>query len=301
MKFTKYRKIWFSISFIAIAIGVFAMVSNRMNNGSVLNYGIDFTGGSVMEVQLTEGVTPEIEAVYQTIDAVFPGAVGQITITGDDTYVIQSKEMSDAQSTTVSEAITESFGTFELIRANTIGPKVGNSLKKDAAIALTVTLIAIVLYIAYAFRKVPKKVSPWKFGFAAIVALAHDIIITLGIFALLGLEVNAFFITALLTIMGFSVHDTIVVFDRIRENLKKQGRDDTFGDIADISLKQTMARSINTSVSTLFPLLALYIWGSPSISTFIFALIVGIFVGTYSSIFIASPVLTMWQESGRVR
>ncbi len=150
-------------------------------------------------------------------------------------------------------------------------------------------------YIAYAFRKIPKRVSPWKFGFSAIVALAHDIVITLGVFALLGYEVNVFFITALLTIMGFSVHDTIVVFDRIRENLKGQTSKQSFGDIADISLNQTLARSINTSVSTLFPLLALYIWGAGSLRTFVFALIVGILVGTYSSIFIASPVLTLWQ------
>src|SRR5690606_2888898 len=127
--------------------------------------------------------------------------------------------------------------------------------------------------IAYAFRKIPKRVSPWRFGFAAIFALVHDVLITLGVFALLGLEINAFFITALLTIMGFSVHDTIVVFDRIRENLKSQTREQSFGDIADISLNQTLARSINTSVSTLFPLLALYIWGAPSIQTFVLALI----------------------------
>ncbi|MBU1934983.1 protein translocase subunit SecF, partial [Patescibacteria group bacterium] len=106
---------------------------------------------------------------------------------------------------------------------------------------------------------------------------------------------------ALLTIMGFSVHDTIVVFDRIRENLKKQARDDTFGDVADISLNQTLTRSINTSISTLFPLMALYVWGAESIRVLIFALIIGIFVGTYSSIFIASPLLTMWQERTRIR
>jgi len=209
--------------------------------------------------------------------------------------------MSEEQLQAVQASVEAEIGSFELLRFNTIGPKIGDTLKRKALIALGIALVAIVLYIAYAFRKVPKKVSPWRFGFSAIVALAHDIIITLGVFALLGLEVNAFFITALLTIMGFSVHDTIVVFDRIRENLKKQGRDDTFGDIADISLNQTLTRSINTSLSTLFPLVALYIWGAESIKILVFALIIGIFVGTYSSIFIASPILTIWQERRRLR
>jgi preprotein translocase SecF subunit len=131
--------------------------------------------------------------------------------------------------------------------------------------------------------------------------LVHDILITLGAFALLGFEVDAFFITALLTIMGFSVHDTIVVFDRIRENLKNQSRDETFGQIADKSLNQTLTRSINTSVSTLFTLVALYFLGAESIRIFVFALIIGILVGTYSSIFIASPILTIWQERRRLR
>ncbi len=254
-----------------------------------------------MELQFAEGDNPETQTLYDAIDAVYTGAVNQITITNKNSYIVQSKDMSEEQLQAVEASVKGEIGSFELIRFNTIGPKIGDTLKRKAIIALSITLIAIVLYVAYAFRKVPKKVSPWKFGFSAIIALAHDIIITLGIFALFGFEVNVFFITALLTIMGFSVHDTIVVFDRIRENLKKQHRDDTFGDIADISLNQTTTRSINTSLSTLFPLGALYVWGSESIQIFVLALIIGIFVGTYSSIFIASPILTIWQERNRLR
>lgn len=300
-KFIKYTKVWFAISAIAILIGVGAMINNKITIGSSLVYGIDFTGGSVMEFEFEGDLKPTTDELYTAIDAAFPDSVSQITVTDQNTYIVQSKDMSEQQLQAVRSSVTETVGDFELLRFNTIGPKIGSNLKQKAIIALVIASIAIVLYIAYAFRKVPKKVSPWRFGFAAILALVHDILITLGVFALLGFEVNVFFITALLTIMGFSVHDTIVVFDRIRENLKKQGRDDTFGDIADISLNQTLSRSINTSVSTLFPLVALYIWGAEVIRIFVFALIVGIIVGTYSSIFIASPILAIWQERRRLR
>ena len=300
-KFIKYTKLWFALSGLAILISIGAMVNNRMNIGSSLVYGIDFTGGSVMEFEFEEGLLPTTDELYLAIETAYPKSVSQMTITDQNTYIVQSKDMTEEQLQAVRQAVTTAIGNYELLRFNTIGPKIGDTLKQKAITALAIALVAIVLYIAYAFRKVPKKVSPWRFGFSAIIALAHDIIITLGVFALLGFEVNAFFITALLTIMGFSVHDTIVVFDRIRENLKKQGRDDTFGDIADMSLNQTLTRSINTSVSTLFPLVALYIWGADAIKVFVFALIIGIFVGTYSSIFIASPVLTIWQERRRLR
>lgn len=300
-KFIKYTKVWFTISMIAILIGVFGMVQNKMNTGSFLEMGIDFTGGSMMEFDFESETTPAI--IQESIDAGYSlglekpvNAVAQITETGDGTYIVHAKDLTEEQLTNISAELTTDIGTFEMLRFTTIGPKVGETLKQKAFTALLITLIAIVLYIAYAFRKVPKRVSPWKFGISAIVALTHDILITLGIFALLGFEINIFFITALLTIMGFSVHDTIVVFDRIRENLKKQGRDDTFADVADASLNQTLTRSINTSISTLFPLVALYIWGSESIQTFVFALLIGILVGTYSSIFIASPILTIWQR-----
>lgn len=300
-KFIKHTKLWFALSGLLILIGIGAMVNNYRSFGTTLVYGIDFTGGSVMEFKFEEGLQPSTDELFRAIDSAYPGSVSQMTITDQNTYIVQSRDMSEEQMQSVRSSINSAIGGYELLRFNTIGPKVGDTLKQKAITALGIALGAIVLYIAYAFRKVPKKVNPWQFGFAAILALAHDLIITVGIFALLGYEVNVFFITALLTVMGFSVHDTIVVFDRIRENLKKQGRDDTFGDVADISLNQTMGRSINTSLSTLFPLVALYIWGADAIRLFVFALMIGIVVGTYSSIFIASPILTIWQEKRRLR
>lgn len=292
-QFIKYTKVWFIISAIAIIISIFGITKYG------LELGIDFAGGSLMEIKTETEIN--IKETGDLVNESYAGLFKEYVKTDQDTYIIQASHMSEEDLQGVTKIIKEKNGEFELLRFNTIGPKIGSTLKQKAFIALSIALIAIVLYIAYAFRRVPKRVSPWKFGFCAIFALAHDIIITLGIFALLGFEINAFFITALLTIMGFSVHDTIVVFDRIRENLKQQGRDDTFGDIADTSLNQTLTRSINTSISTLFPLIALYIWGAESIKILIFALIIGIFVGTYSSIFIASPILTMWQERKRIR
>lgn len=301
MKFIKYTKIWFTISILVIVASIGAMINNHYKLGTSLVYGIDFTGGSVLEIHFQNNLKPDPNAIYAAFEAADPDSIEQITETGEGNHIIQSKDMTEEQLQAVSASITQKVGAFDLIQFNTIGPKIGETLKQKAILALIIALVAIVFYIAFAFRKVPKKISPWKFGFSAILGLVHNVIITVGVFALLRYEVNSFFITALLTIIGFSVHDTIVVFDRIRENLKKQGRDDTFGDITDVALNQTMARSINTSISTLLPLITLYIWGAQAIQHFVFALIVGIVVGTYSSIFIASPFLTLWQERSRIR
>lgn len=298
-KFIKYTYLWFFLSGLMMVVGIAGMIYNQNKYGTPLEYGIDFTGGSVMEFKF-EAETDR-NALFDAIEAVDPKTVSQITLTDEGTYVVQSKDISEDQLKAIEASVLDKLGKNELLRFNSIGPKIGDSLKKKAFAALGIACVAIVLYISYAFRKVPKRVSPWRFGICAIVALIHDIVTVVGVFAIMGYEVNSLFITALLTVLGFSVHDTIVVFDRIRENLQKQTRNDTFGDIADISLNQTMGRSLNTSLATLFPLVALYFWGAPSIRVFIFALIVGITVGTYSSIFIASPLLTLWQERMRDR
>jgi preprotein translocase subunit SecF len=297
--FIKYTKIWFALSLATILLGVGAMIYNKVTSGNALEMGIDFTGGSLMEFSFEN--TADTNSLFNAIEAAYPKSVSQITVTDQNTYLVEAKEMSEEELQQVESSVSQNLGKFEMLRFTTIGPKIGGTLKQKAITALVVAMGAIILYLAFAFRKVPKRVSPWRFGICAVVALLHDVLTVVGIFALLEYEINAFFITALLTVIGFSVHDTIVVFDRIRENLKKQTRDETFRDIADISLNQTLTRSINTSLSTLFPLIALYIWGAESIKTFVFALIVGIFIGTYSSIFIASPLLVLWQEKAKVR
>jgi preprotein translocase subunit SecF len=302
LHFIKYTKVWFTISIVLMLLGAGAMVNNKIQHGYFLKLGIDFTGGTLIELNFDKPKDNEVDLIKTTIDtALAEDIVKQITVTDKGTYIIHGKDLTSEQYDKAKVALKDKLGAFEEIRFNTIGPTIGASLEKKALLALVIASLAIVLYIAYAFRKVPKRVSPWRFGICAVVALAHDLFTTVGVFALMGYEVDALFITALLTVLGFSVHDTIVVFDRIRENLKNQGRDESFGDIADRSLNQTLARSINTSVSTLITLTALYIFGAESIKVFIFALLFGITVGTYSSIFVATPLLAMWQESKRVR
>lgn len=213
---------------------------------------------------------------------------------GEKQFILNLEHIDNPTHDKIIENFQKRFGNLIENRFTTIGPVVGETLKKRAVIAVIIAMAMIVLYVAFAFRKVPKKVSPWKFGICAIIALIHDVLIPVGIFAIFRLEVDALFITAILTVLGFSVHDTIVVFDRIRENLKYQERDESFAHVANKSMTQTMARSINTSLTTLITLTALLLLGSTSIFNFILVLVIGIVVGTYSSIFIASPLLTLW-------
>jgi preprotein translocase subunit SecF len=299
--FIKYTKLWFAISSLLLLLGVGAMVNNKVKTGSFLQYGIDFTGGTLIELKLQDNAKDYSSDLAAVINGVVAGEVNQITVTDQNTYIVQGKTLSNEQYDAVKAAIRGKLGSFEEIKYNTIGPKVGDTLKRKALLAIGLALVAIVLYLAYAFRKVPKRVSPWRFGLCAVAALAHDVLATTGLFALLNYEVDALFITAILTVIGFSVHDTIVVFDRIRENLKFQGSGDSFSDIVNSSLNQTLSRSINTSLSTLITLAALYVLGAPSLKTFLFALLFGITIGTYSSIFIASPLLVLWQGKKGIR
>jgi len=191
------------------------------------------------------------------------------------------------------------FGNFEVRSEENVGPIIGEELKQKALIALLISCIMIVLYITYSFRNIPKPTSSFRFGIAAIAALIHDVLVVVGIFAILGhffnVEIDVLFVTALLTIIGFSVHDTIVVFDRIRENLPKN-LSKKFEAVADISITQTLARSLNTSLTVVFVLIALLLFGGESIRWFVVALLIGIISGTYSSIFNATALLTFWEE-----
>ncbi len=268
-----------------------------------INYGLDFTGGTMMEVRMnetttTEEVVQDIADVETSLAADFGTA--QVVSTDQGTMLIRIKHISEENHTALITKLSEGQDAFEEIRFTTVGPTIGATLKNKAAVALVLTSVMIVLYIAFAFRKVTKEISAWKFGISAIAALLHDVIIVIGVFVLLGhfldVEIDALFITALLTVMGFSVHDTIVVFDRIRENLRFRESGETLADTANKALNQTMARSINTSVCTLITITALFIFGAESIRWFVLALIIGITAGTYSSIFIASPMLVWWTE-----
>lgn len=187
----------------------------------------------------------------------------------------------------------------KIIRSEIVGPVIGQETTTNAVKSVALASLAIVLYIVYAFREIPKPYSPWKFGVAAVVALLHDVLVVVGAFSLLGhfygVQVDSLFVTALLTIIGFSVHDTIVVFDRIRENLRKSPNL-SFTQVVNDSLLQTLGRSLMTSLTVLFTLLSLILFGGESIRWFVVALFVGVFSGTYSSIFNAAPLLVLWEE-----
>jgi len=267
-----------------------------------INLGIDFTGGSVLEVEYSEGV-PEKQIIENAL-VNFGLDSFVLRATGNNGYIIKTKSIDDATKVSIERALTfDGANPLEVKRFNTIGPTLGSELKSKASVALLVVAFAIVIFIAYTFRHVSKPVSSWKYGFVAIIALAHDIIITLGFFALLGgiigTEINTLFITALLVILGYSINDTIVVLDRIRENLR--GKDDNykqakFAEIVNQSLKETFARSINTSITTLLALFALFIIGGESTKDFALALIVGVISGAYSSLFLAAPLLVSFKE-----
>lgn len=319
----KNSKIWFSISGVIIAISLVGMVAFG------LKLGIDFTGGTLMQLKFENEITQEelkeaLEEIGKELgstkiaeaaeeDVQDTSEITTLTpafekvdfssasvIWSDDGHIIKSKYISSEAHDAILLELENKFGTFEETRFTTVGPTVGDTMKYKATMALLVALFVIVLYIAFAFRRIPRNSSPWRFGLSAIVALAHDVLFVVGIYSILGfffnVEIDALFITALLTILGFSVHDTIVVFDRLRENLKTMSRDVSFADVANEALSQTMARSLNTSVSNLFTLCALLFLGSSSIFYFVLALVLGTIAGTYSSIFVASPVLVWWHN-----
>lgn len=267
-----------------------------------LKFGIDFTGGSLLEARF-EKERPALEEIRRAIEPANLGSVG-IQPAGDKDVILRFREANEAEHQSLLNALgTVADGKIIEQRFDAIGPTVGKELRKNSVLAVIVAIFGIVIYISWAFRAVSKPVSSWKYGIAAIFALAHDVIIPLGIFSILGrfkgIEIDALFVSAVLTILGFSVHDTIVVFDRIRENLRKLKSQEPFALTVNRSMNETFARSINTSFTVLLVLLAVFFFGGTTVSYFALALIIGIVFGTYSSIFVASPLLAVWEEFGR--
>lgn len=262
MQFIKNKKIWYSLSGVLVVASIFSLFYYG------LNLGIDFTGGSLLEIK------GEIKELPDNIDFNI-----QKTEQGS---ILRFKPVTEAEH----QIILNKIGAEEL-RFESIGPAIGQELKTKAFWAIGIVIVLIILYIAWAFRKIK---APFKYGLIAIIALVHDVLITLGIFSFLQFEISTPFIAALLTILGYSVNDTIVVFDRIRENLSREQKQN-FPAIINLSINQTLKRSLFTSLTTLFVLLAIFFFGGVTIKAFILALIIGIISGTYSSIFLASPLL----------
>ena len=222
-----------------------------------------------------------------------------VAATGPDAVLVRMKTADENKIAQVKSKLGESFGRTQDLRLETVGPVISKELTQKAITAVGISILAIVVYVTWAFRKVKKPASPFAFGVTTIIALVHDVIAAVGAFAILGhfarLEVDSLFLTALLTVLGFSVHDTIVVFDRIRENLAKYD-DFSFEQVVNHSILQTFARSLNTSLTVVFVLLAMLLFGGASIKTFVLALLIGVISGTYSSIFNAAPLLVVWQK-----
>ncbi|MCC6643372.1 protein translocase subunit SecF [Candidatus Peregrinibacteria bacterium] len=324
------RAILYGISVVTVVLSIIALFTFGLKPS------LDFTGGSLMELKFANQISSEdlnksIHEIEEEINKArnltpftettsantTPTAnstdpkqpvvssetskldLGTIHIVSTgETFIIKSRDISAEDHDLILKDLRAKHGDLEEKRFQSVGPTIGESLRNRAFIAIVFASIAIILYIAFAFRKVPASVGKWKFGVSAIIALLHDTVVLIGIYVVLGLtmglEIDALFITAILTVMGFSVHDTIVVLDRLREKLRSPAKDKTFSELTNEAVNETLARSINTSLTAALALLALVLFGPESIKGFNLALLIGLIVGTYSSIFIASPILVDW-------
>ncbi len=287
INFMRYKWWYFAFSLLILIPGVISLALYR------LRLAIDFSGGTLLEIQTSQPLDHSaISATVASQDL----ELASVQDAGNNSYLLRLKPITAEENERLKAALGE-----EVIekRFETVGPVVGRELTQKALIAIGVATVAIVIYIAWAFRHVPKPFSSWKFGLAAVAALLHDVFVVLGIFSILGrffqVEIDTLFVTAILTVIGFSVHDTIVVFDRVRENLPKMAKS-TFEEVVNFSLSETLVRSLNTSVTVVLTLTALLLFGGETIRWFVVALLVGIISGTYSSIFNASPLLVLWES-----
>ena len=292
----KYRHIWYTISAVVLLTSLIGVGAYGLKQG------IDFTGGSILAMRFEQ--RPSIADT----DAALRGAVqdlGSVVIqpAGESDIQIRTRALNEDEHSAVLAAFSQSFGTSTELRFDAIGPVIGKELREKSLQGLLVTLALILLYVAWAFRKVSGSVKSWQYGAVTIAAAFHDIIVPVGVFAFLGhfygVEVGTPFVAAILTILGYSITDTIVVLDRVRENMQK--RDGTFAEIVEMSIQQTLLRSFNTSVTTLLALVAIYLFGGATLRDFTLTLIIGISVGTYSSIFIASPLLVTMDKWARAK
>ncbi|MDO8442710.1 MAG: protein translocase subunit SecF [bacterium] len=289
----KYKNLFIGISLVLLALAFVSIFTYGFKEG------IDFSGGTLWQVRFSgqEVSVPELENYFKTNF----GIENLLVTAGSENGVmmIRTNELSENQHQEYVAKLQQDFGQVEELRFESIGPVIGAELKSKAIWAFILVLFGISLYIAFAFRKVSYPVSSWKYGIATLICLFHDAVIPAGLYAwwgsVKGLEIDTNFIVAILTIMGFSVHDTIVVFDRIRENLIVH-RGKKLGEIINISINQTFARSINTTLTLVIVLVALYLFGAATLSYFVLLILIGTIIGTYSSIFMASPLLTYLQN-----
>jgi preprotein translocase subunit SecF len=276
------------------------MIFSLVTFGTPLKLGIDFTSGSLMELQFDQPVQPaQVQQVFANFsynDTDFKDtAVTTANQLGQETILIRSKFLEGDAKSLVQEQLRNELGNFKELRFDSVGPTIGREVGQAATYAIIAAAIAILLFLVFAFRSVP---NAFRYGVAAVVAMLHDILVTAGLFAIAGLilgwEVNALFLTAILTVIGYSVHDTIIVFDRLRENLPRH-RNEAYEVVCNRSILETLNRSLATSIATLFVVIAILLFGGATVRQFIAIIMVGIISGTYSSIFNAVPILVSWQ------
>ncbi len=288
---------WFSILLAVSAIVVTLVFGLRL--------GVDFKGGSVLELGFDPsagGGRPEIETIQKSLSGFKDFSM---TSFGTNGLIIRTGELSEKDHQIVLSKLKTDFpySGLEERKFDSVGPLIGNELKNKSVTAIILVLLGIIIYIAIVFRKLSGVLPFWAMGLSAIIALVHDVVIPTGVFALLGnfyrIEISAVFVAAALTVLGYSVSDTVVVFDRVRENILKVRVKEDFGEVVHRSIMQTLTRSLNTTFTTLLSLIAIYLFGGESIKYFALAMIMGIFLGAYSSIFVASPLLVWFNRRTR--
>jgi preprotein translocase subunit SecF len=282
--FLSWRRQAYLLSAALLALGIGAMVYNAASIGSWLNYGVDFSGGTLVQVDFQEEVTvDQIRGINSS---------WEITRFGDasaNEFIIRMRSFSDDLEADATELVANQLepvfgeGTFQILRTEAVGPKVGAELQQRALLAILISFVLTLAYLAIRFE--------WRFGVASLVPTTHDILLTLGVLALLRSEISVGTVAAFLTIVGYSLNDTIIIFDRIRENIGKPTRGRTFGQIIDRSINETLPRTVLTTGTTLATLASLYLFGGAVIRPFALVLFLGIAIGTYSSIFVAAPAL----------
>ena len=291
MLIVKYRKIFFILSGVIVGLSILSVLVFG------LTFGIDFTGGALTEVSYPD-VRPDKKSVEARLGSI-PIGVFSLRESGDSNYILRTRDLLEEERVAVMGALSQGGSiSITIERFNSIGPIIGLELRNKAFIAIAIVTVAIIFFVAFVFRHVSAPVSSWKYGIIAIVALLHDIIVPVGLFAVLGAlvgaEVDVLFIMALLAILGYSVNDTIVVFDRVRENLRinlELNRKEDFELTVGKSLNQTYVRSVNTSLTTFFVLMTLFMLGPLATQNFALVLLTGVIAGTYSSICLATPLL----------
>lgn len=291
--FTKYRKIYFIFSGIIILASLVSLAVFGLRPG------IDFTGGSILEIEYKE-TRPSNQEILEKLTDFGLGTI-YVQPIGERGVILRTKEINKEVHQQILEKLEEGGIELEERRFESIGPTIGSEMKKKTNIVIVLALLSMIVYIALAFRKIQKPLRSWQYGVASVIALFHDILIPLGVFSILGkfygIEISIPIITALLAVLGYSINNTVVVFDRIRENLLRRG--EVFEEVIDRSLNQTLSRQINTSLTTLFVSAAIFFFGGETLKYFALTLILGIIAGTYSSIFLAGSILTAWHKLWR--